>query len=336
MKVALLYQREELGSSLKSALLEAGVSIALERTLSNLKLADLDAAGVNGIVVNLDPGIEEQIEVIDFLFADSRLPLVFNDPTVSNGLTGWDRARWARHLAAKVYGHADVDPPRPVSISDESLDFALRAIEELSAQPARGAALSRIFVLGASIGGPEALRTFLSLLPTPTPAGFVLAQHMGAEFLDLMVQQLDRATPLSVRMARHGDMLCDGDVVVVPVDLALSIDLNGRISLSALTEKTPYSPSIDLVMREISRVHGAAAGAIVFSGMAADGIEGAVAIAHAGGVVWAQDPDSCVVSSIVDGARSRGVVSFIATPEGLAEAFVARYATAAAELVGSA
>jgi len=45
------------------------------------------------------------------------------------------------------------------------------------------AELQHVFVLGASIGGPEAVREFLGALPPRFPALFVLVQHMGEEFL---------------------------------------------------------------------------------------------------------------------------------------------------------
>jgi two-component system chemotaxis response regulator CheB/chemosensory pili system protein ChpB (putative protein-glutamate methylesterase) len=39
--------------------------------------------------------------------------VVFNDGQASRRLEGWDRARWARHLAMKVLAMGDADPPRP-------------------------------------------------------------------------------------------------------------------------------------------------------------------------------------------------------------------------------
>jgi chemotaxis response regulator CheB len=59
--------------------------------------------------------------------------------------------------------------------------------------------------------------------------------------------------------------------------------------------------------------------------MAGDAIEGAVYLTSQGGEVWAQDPASCVVSSMVDGARARGVVEYIGSPRDLAERCVAQY-----------
>ncbi|MBL8299795.1 MAG: chemotaxis protein CheB [Rhodanobacteraceae bacterium] len=181
----------------------------------------------------------------------------------------------------------------------------------------------RVFVLGASIGGPEAVREFLSGLPARFPALFVLAQHMGAEFLELMAAQLAKATPLTVRAPGHGERVAHGEVVVVPTTHRMLIDAEGVVQLAHLPEASPYSPSIDLIVRDVADRFGAAATLIIFSGMAHDAIEGAKHLAAKGGQVWVQDPDTCVISSMVDGARDAGVVSFTGSPAELAKQTIA-------------
>jgi chemotaxis response regulator CheB len=182
--------------------------------------------------------------------------------------------------------------------------------------------VQRVWVLGASIGGPEAVREFLGALPKDVPAVFLLAQHMGADFLDLMTQQLARATPLTVRTVTNGDRVAYGEVVIVPLAERLLVDASGEVRLATLDEMSPYSPSIDQVMRDVADRFGADAGAIIFSGMAHDAIDGAVYMAGRGGRIWAQDPATCVISSMVDGARDAGVVSVVAAPAELARRFM--------------
>ncbi|MEC8429076.1 MAG: chemotaxis protein CheB, partial [Pseudomonadota bacterium] len=63
-------------------------------------------------------------------------------------------------------------------------------------------------------------------------------------------------------------------------------------------------------------------GAIVFTGMADDGTAGARLIHQNGGQVWVQSPSSCTISSMPDEALNTGVVSVIASPEGLAARLV--------------
>lgn len=181
-------------------------------------------------------------------------------------------------------------------------------------------AVSRVWVLGASIGGPEAVREFLAELPAGSPALFLLAQHMGAEFMDIMAQQLVRSTALTVRTPSHGERVAHGDIVVVPTNHRLRVDREGVITLEPSVDASlPHSPSIDQVLRDVADRFGSKSGVIVFSGMAEDAAEGSIHMAAKGGKVYVQDPETCVISSMVDGVIDTGVVSFTGSPKALAE-----------------
>jgi len=72
--------------------------------------------------------------------------VVFNDAQASRKLTGWDRARWARHLAVKVLEIGDIDPPRPAdargveAVTSETLEalIAKESAVEMVSVPASG------------------------------------------------------------------------------------------------------------------------------------------------------------------------------------------------------
>ncbi len=194
-----------------------------------------------------------------------------------------------------------------------------------SAADLSDSALQRVWVLGASIGGPDAVREFLSGIPNNTGNLFLLAQHMGADFMDLMVGQLAKATALQVQMASNGITARHGQVLVVPLAERLLLGADGEVHVVPLDEASPYSPSIDQVLFDVADRFGARAGAIIFSGMAHDAIEGAKYLAAKGGVVWAQDPSTCVVSSMIDGAVEAGVVGFQGSPSMLAQKFVSEF-----------
>lgn len=185
--------------------------------------------------------------------------------------------------------------------------------------------VTRVWVLGASIGGPDAVREFLSALPATVNATFVLAQHMGADFVDLMVAQLQKATKMPVAIATAGMRAAHGQVIVVPISERLLLDPSGDVRVVAPDEVSPYSPSIDRVLIDVADRFGATAGAIIFSGMAHDAIEGAKHLAAKGGTVWVQDPSTCVVSSMIDGAMDAGIVTFVGKPSELAAEFARRF-----------
>ncbi len=219
--------------------------------------------------------------------------------------------------------HTAVEADLSQSMDFDSLTLEPIAVAEKSAKVV--ARIPRVIVLGASIGGPDALRTFLAGLPADFPALFVLAQHLESGFFDRLAQQLQKVSKLPVRVANTDAPACVGEVMVVPSGERVKISRDGRVRREAYAGPTHYRPCIDDVMRDISDEFGKQATTIIFSGMAGDAVEGAVYLTANGGEVWAQTPASCVVSSMVDGAQARGVVEFVGSPRELAEHCVARY-----------
>lgn len=244
----------------------------------------------------------------------------------------------AEYLAPEVEETAE---PPPVTLGGLSLelmpieeaiapsgastgDVVREAWLDTSVISAPKAVVRKVWVLGASIGGPEAVREFLAQIPADYPALFLLAQHMGAEFMDIMAQQLAKTTKLMVRKPQHGERVGHGDLVIVPVTHRLRVDPQGVIVLEALPAGgPPHVPSIDDLLTDIAERFGSSAGTIVFSGMAEDAATGAKQLAAKGGRVYVQDPDTCVISAMVDGVIETGVVAFTGSPAALAERVLA-------------
>lgn len=188
-----------------------------------------------------------------------------------------------------------------------------------------GGAIERVIVLGASIGGPDAVRAFLSELPDQFPALFLLVQHLESGYFERLAQQLQKSSPLPVKVAVDGSTASHGDVLVIPASDRVSVDSNGQVTFEPHPAPPQYNPSIDTVLQSVADGFGNRATAIIFSGMAGDAVEGAVYLAGRGGEVWAQDPQTCVVSSMVDGARARGIVEFTGSPRDLAKRCIAMF-----------
>src|SRR5699024_8776084 len=87
--------------------------IVFEGAASDVQPEALANCGADVIVVNLEPTDDEHLDSLYFALSDSAHRVVFNDAEASRDLSGWDKARWARHLAVKLVGSGDVDPPRP-------------------------------------------------------------------------------------------------------------------------------------------------------------------------------------------------------------------------------
>lgn len=179
------------------------------------------------------------------------------------------------------------------------------------------ATVSRVIVLCASVGGPEAIRVVLGAIPANHPALFLVVQQVGEEFLDLLSQQLRRATALRVRSADLGDQLRDGEVIPVSPRQRLVIDRSGRVTLNQRVEEVGAAP-MNRVLRDVSDQFGEDCTAVVLSGVASDAAEGCRYVAERGGDVCAQAPASCVSSGMVEQVQQTGAVSFLGTPTELA------------------
>ncbi|MBQ4854518.1 chemotaxis protein CheB [Rhodanobacter sp. B2A1Ga4] len=111
--VALLFDDTELGSQLREALCERGARIVHEGGVAGFSRALLQQVAADVLVVNLDDSADDALDRLYEVIDGDRPRVVFNDAQASRALAGWDRARWARHLAVKVMAEGDLDPPRP-------------------------------------------------------------------------------------------------------------------------------------------------------------------------------------------------------------------------------
>jgi len=148
-----------------------------------------------------------------------------------------------------------------------------------------------VVVIGASTGGPVALRELLSNLPADFPAAVIIVQHMPATFTGVLAVQLDRQVPFKVKEAETGDRLQPG----------------------------LHRPSIDVTMQSVAQLYGARAKGVVLTGMGNDGSLGLVSIRVKGGKTFAQDAASCVVSGMPQRAIEKGVVDHVAPPAKIAQ-----------------
>jgi chemotaxis response regulator CheB len=251
-------------------------------------------------------------------------------PAVAKPAFNFDQLGGGLSLVPMDTSEDPVGEVTPSSLPNRGATAAVALLEAHDTQVAAASvaatgSLQRVIVLGASIGGPDALRTFLAGFDADFNAAFLVAQHLENGFFERLAQQLQKSTKLNVSVPQEGMRLRHGMVWVIPSDRRFTLAPDGTASFSPHETPPRYRPCIDDILRSAADAFGKATTALVFSGMAADAIEGAVYLADKGGEVWVQDPETCVVSSMVDGARARGVVDFVGSPAELASHCVERF-----------
>jgi chemosensory pili system protein ChpB (putative protein-glutamate methylesterase) len=179
-----------------------------------------------------------------------------------------------------------------------------------------------VWILGASLGGPAAVKTFLDNLPPGLPVGFIYAQHIDGNFTDVLTRVLGRHAHYTLKGATEGYRVLNGDVVLMPVDHEWKLDTTGKLTESEAPWPGPYGPSIDQVLLNVADHYGKHCHAILFSGMGNDGAIAAPLLKAYGSQIWVQESTSCGNSSMPDSVAATGCASFCGTPEELARTLV--------------
>ena len=231
-----------------------------------------------------------------------------------------------------------LDDSEPAAKAEDARSPAVRPLEtldlgglelmpfesgEAATAPPNGATgrvqdVRRVVAVGASIGGPDAVREFLSSMQPGLPVLVLVAQHLDAAFFTSYAEQFTRALLHPVRIAKEGMRVGAGDVVLIPPGERINIDPDGCIHARPAADSR-YTPSIDDTLSAIADVFGPRALALIFSGMASDGLRGMGRIIEKGGQLWTQSPSECVVSAMVDAACAAGYSGFSGAPAALAE-----------------
>lgn len=110
-RVALLARPGPAREQLRLALHEAGAEIVLEDDPNTLDRQTLGDASPQVVLVALEAAIEDSLPRFDDVLHDPAVTVIFDESELAARREGWEAKRWARHLSAKLNGHADVLPP---------------------------------------------------------------------------------------------------------------------------------------------------------------------------------------------------------------------------------
>jgi len=187
-----------------------------------------------------------------------------------------------------------------------------------------GAPSSRTLIaIGASTGGPGAVRQLLLQLPPNIGVPILAVLHVGEPFDATLADWLDAQSPHHVRFAKDGEPLFGGDappaVIMSPGAKHLLVR-DGRLRLDGGPERHSCRPSVDVLFESLALENGAKTAAALLTGMGRDGADGLLAIRKAGGFTIAQDEATSVVYGMPKAAADIGAASVILPLDGIASA----------------
>ncbi len=172
----------------------------------------------------------------------------------------------------------------------------------------------KVIAVGASTGGTEALREFLTALPPASP-GVVIVQHMPEKFTRSFAERLDGLCQIRVREAQDGDSVLPGHALIAPGNYHMEVSRSGANYTARVFMGEPvnrHRPSVDVLFESCARSLGANAVGVIMTGMGNDGARGLLSMRRAGARTVAQDEATCVVFGMPKEAIALGAAEEIA------------------------
>lgn len=180
-----------------------------------------------------------------------------------------------------------------------------------STRPKAGRAPVRIVAIGASSGGPNALRQLLPKLPVDFPVPIFLVQHLPESFTGMFAKWLDERCEIKVTESRDGAIALPGTVTIAPGNAHLRVrkrPIGAEVTIENSRPVNGHMPSVDVLFSSVAEEYRENGAALLMTGMGSDGSEGIGQIKRAGGYTLAQDKESCMIFGMPRVAINKGYI----------------------------
>jgi len=175
--------------------------------------------------------------------------------------------------------------------------------------------------IAASTGGIGALASFFGALGARIGVPILITQHLPPDFMRHFARQIEGVAGRPAGVAAAGVALRPDEILIAPGDAHLRVVRSGadvRVRLDRAPAISGCMPSADPMFAALAAVYGAGGRAVLLSGMGRDGLDGARALAAAGGEVLAQDRESAVVWGMPGAVARAGIAAAVMPPDLLA------------------
>jgi two-component system, chemotaxis family, protein-glutamate methylesterase/glutaminase len=194
---------------------------------------------------------------------------------------------------------------------------ALRPTAPLVLRPkARTGIAPRVLLIGASTGGPRAVGEVLEKIGSATLRQFpvLIVQHMPPVFTAVFAEHLGARTGLPAAEGKADERLQPGRIYVAPGGRHMGLG-GSRQDVTIRLHDGPVvnfcRPAVDVLFQDAATIFGAAALAVVLTGMGSDGTGGARALTEAGAAVLAQDEATSTVWGMPGSIAKAGLAQAI-------------------------
>jgi len=157
--------------------------------------------------------------------------------------------------------------------------------------------VDKIICIGASTGGPEAVKHVLQYLDLPHTA-VVVTQHMPTRFIGAFAERLNKSSNCAVEVSYEDAPLRAGMCYVAAGESHTVIEntVNGLVCKLVNGDKVNgHQPAVDVLFRSAANILGTGAVGLLLTGMGNDGAAGLKEMHQKGCVTIAQDEKTSAV-----------------------------------------
>jgi two-component system chemotaxis response regulator CheB len=204
---------------------------------------------------------------------------------------------------------------RPRALSEPAAPLQSLAMAETT---------DKIFAIGASTGGVQALTEVLTRFPANAP-GTVIVQHMPARFTASFAERLNTECRIEVKEAQSGDSVISGRALIAPGGFHMVLRRSGSryyVDVIDGPEVHHQKPAVDVLFASVAKIAGANAVGAVLTGMGADGAQGLLQMRKAGARTLAQDEATSIVYGMPMEAAKVGAAEKIVPLQEVAGAMI--------------
>jgi two-component system chemotaxis response regulator CheB len=180
----------------------------------------------------------------------------------------------------------------------------------------------KAIVIGASTGGPKALYSLISSLPSRMGMPIFVVQHMPKGFTKAFADRLDANSKIHVVEASDNETIKNDTVYIAPGGFHMEISKNNTISLNKDEPIWGVRPAVDKLFISATKVYGSGLISVVLTGMGKDGAQGTVEIKKAGGITISEHESTCTIYGMPKAAYETGMVDKVVPLDDIAKEVV--------------
>lgn len=168
--------------------------------------------------------------------------------------------------------------------------------------------------VGASTGGPQALRDVFFQLRGKVKVPVFVVQHMPATFTKVLANNIDQFWDAGCQEANDGEPAKPGRIYIAPGGKHMLVRKERGALVTSLNQNPPVKycrPAVDPLFTSAAKACGDRALCVVLTGMGSDGADGARDVVDAKGAVLIQDEASSVVWGMPGAVAQEGLAAHV-------------------------